>query len=277
MDIMLKSMYISNKELVFGMEKIYDPEIKMLLCNYMESINEWNHKNVSSSCWYFYWNNSPGAFIKHNGTEYKLEPDKFFLIAPETEFSTGLKSPFNHFYIHFIAGSPFDQIKNRIFLFHTDEIVLKQIETVCSIDPDRNLSAAHRILLGHSIICCMLMKIKATEFTTLKRYDPRIEAAISILNKNTSTILSNENVAELVGMSVNGFIRLFLKEFGITPQKYSRIKRIEKASILLHFTDKTIDQIAKETGFLDRFHFSRVFKETTKHTPVEFRKRKISF
>lgn len=259
------------------MKHYNDPEIKILLCDYREGITGWRHKSVFNSCWYFYWNNSPGAIIETGTSKHRLKPDKFYLIAPETMFSTECETPFNHFYLHFTAGAPFDQIKSKIYLFPTDNCVIKQIRMIQSFIPDRTLNFVHLSLLTHSIACSMLLKIGENEFQRLKRCDPRIEMAMNTLNKNTSEIISNEALAEDASMSVNGFVRLFMKELGITPQKYSRRKRIEKASILLHFTDKKIDEIAVETGFLDRYHFSRVFKETTNYSPAEFRKCRISF
>jgi AraC-like DNA-binding protein len=68
-------------------------------------------------------------------------------------------------------------------------------------------------------------------------------------------------------------MRLFRANAGMSPQLYSRIRRIEKACILLHYSDLDIKEIASETGFCDRFHFSRVFKKMRKVGPSEFRRR----
>jgi len=78
----------------------------------------------------------------------------------------------------------------------------------------------------------------------------------------------------MINISTNGFIRLFTSETDTSPQKYHRNKRIEKACLLLHFSEKNIDEIAIKTGFLDRYHFSREFKKSTSNTPAEFRKTK---
>lgn len=260
------------------MEKYHVPDIKIMRCDYRYGITMWDHRNIFNSYWCLYWNNTAGAIISTSDFEHQLKPTEFCLIAPETLFSTKLKLPFNHFFLHFTAGVPFDQIKSKIYFFSADEIVMKQIEMIRSLIPSQAvLGSVHLGLLAHSVICSMLLKIKDSEFKRLKRCSPLIEDALDTLNKKTSTIVPNEELAANAGMSVNGFIRLFAKELGITPQKYSRRKRIEKASILLHLTNKSLDDIATETGFLDRYHFSRAFKETTNYSPAEFRKRQISF
>lgn len=259
------------------MERYPDPDIKILLCDYRNDISVWRHKNVFNSWWYFYWNSKPGALIKIQNSEYRLKPEEFCLIAPETAFSTRIESPFNHFYLHFTAGTPFDRIKSKIYFFPVDEIVSGLIAMILKLLPERTFNSTRLTLMAHSAVGCLLLHIAEKELQGMKKYDPRIEAAVDLLNKNISTITPNEYLAENAGMSVNGFIRLFADELGITPQKYSRRRRIEEASVLLHFSDKTIDKIAQETGFLDRYHFSRAFKETTNYSPAEFRKHRISF
>jgi transcriptional regulator GlxA family with amidase domain len=50
-------------------------------------------------------------------------------------------------------------------------------------------------------------------------------------------------------------------------------RRIAVASQQLLFTEKSIEQIAQETGFADRFHFSRVFALHKQYPPAAYRKR----
>ena len=177
--------------------------------------------------------------------------------------------------MHFAAGAPFDQIRDRIFYFPVDEIITRQVGVIRRRLAGREDNSPQLNLLAHSVVCCLLLKMGDGEFKSLRRLDPRIEAVVEILDKTTSRMTPNESLAAAAGMAVNGFIRLFSKEVGVAPQKYSRRKRIEKASHLLHFTDKKIDEIAEETGFLDRYHFSRAFRETTNYSPAEFRRRRI--
>lgn len=259
------------------MREYHDPDIKILLCDYRKKISSWEHENVFNSWWYLYWNNTPGAIVRTGKQEHRLEPGHVCLIAPETAFSTESKSSFNHFYIHFTAGTPFDQIKSHIYFFPIQDLFRKPIERLQTLSPLRSEKTVQMSLLSHSLVCSVLSEISETDFAALRKLDFRIENAVKILNDETSTVFSNEMLAENVGMSVNSFIRLFMSNLGVTPQKYSRRKRIEKASILLHFTDKKMEEIAKETGFLDRYHFSRVFREITNYSPADFRKRRISF
>ena len=51
-------------------------------------------------------------------------------------------------------------------------------------------------------------------------------------------------------------------------------RRIEKASILLHHTDHSIDEIAELCGFGDRYYFTRVFTRQLGLGPAAYRKRR---
>jgi transcriptional regulator GlxA family with amidase domain len=73
-------------------------------------------------------------------------------------------------------------------------------------------------------------------------------------------------------MSVNGFVRLFQKETETSPQKWYMEKRITIASLMLSHSDKSIDVIAEATGFCDRAHFSRSFKQIKGVGPSTYRK-----
>ena len=73
-------------------------------------------------------------------------------------------------------------------------------------------------------------------------------------------------------MSKNAFMRLFKAQYGLTPHTVIQRKRIEKACIMLHFSNASIEQIAEATGFCDRFHFSRTFKHIQGIAPAAFRR-----
>lgn len=60
---------------------------------------------------------------------------------------------------------------------------------------------------------------------------------------------------------------------GMTPQVYLRQKRIEKACALFHDPDRNIKQISEETGFCDRYHFPRAFKDLQGITPFPCRRK----
>ncbi|WP_205431326.1 helix-turn-helix domain-containing protein [Flavobacterium arcticum] len=56
-----------------------------------------------------------------------------------------------------------------------------------------------------------------------------------------------------------------------TPLQIIQERVVNEAKRLLYYTDKSIKEIAVETGFEDTSHFSRFFKKQTSFTPTEFK------
>jgi transcriptional regulator GlxA family with amidase domain len=65
---------------------------------------------------------------------------------------------------------------------------------------------------------------------------------------------------------------MFTKYTGMPPIQYHLQLRIKQAEILLTTSNKTIKEISYELGFESAFYFSRIFKEKTNISPVDYRK-----
>lgn len=263
-------VYISNKG-ILTVNTNCRFEIEILACDYA-NIQDWTHNDSFAAFWRFYWNKRPGAFLIFNGKKTPMLPDNFFLIPSNSRFSTRSEHSFLHLYLHFTAESPFDRVIPGVYSFHVDTSIRKKIRELTELHTQTDYGRIRNSLLFYSLIYESIAKLEEENFISTPRMDPRIETALEVLNKNTSRPPGNEELAGKINMATNGFIRLFSSATGISPQKYSQKKRIEKASLLLSFSNKKIDEIAKETGFLDRYHFSKVFKKYTQQGPAEFRK-----
>lgn len=79
-------------------------------------------------------------------------------------------------------------------------------------------------------------------------------------------------LARSVGMSVSTFSRNFEKALGSSPGEYITQIRITSACRLLEETDKTLTDIAQETGFYDLSHFTKAFKSLRGMTPGRYRR-----
>jgi AraC-like DNA-binding protein len=85
--------------------------------------------------------------------------------------------------------------------------------------------------------------------------------------------LSLDDLAKTAGMSSGHFKREFKKHKGISPGKYMWQYRKDKALNLLKYSGWKIYEIAEQTGFESVYHFSRVIKEYSGYSPLEYRKR----
>ena len=79
------------------------------------------------------------------------------------------------------------------------------------------------------------------------------------------------DMAALVGLSVPRFSALFRHETGLSPAAFLAEYRIERACRLLVDSTMRVGEIATATGYSSAQYFSRVLREHTGKTPVEYR------
>ena len=83
---------------------------------------------------------------------------------------------------------------------------------------------------------------------------------------------SLDEVEKLLEKSQSQIIRIFKKQYGITPYAYHLDKRIEVAKELLLGTSLKVKEIAEYLNFYDEYYFSNIFLRKTGQTPSHYRK-----
>ncbi|MGQ1888836.1 helix-turn-helix domain-containing protein [Thermophagus sp. OGC60D27] len=273
--------------------------LQILCCRYWW-LKKWEFKELAFPYWRIYHNTIDGARIIYNNKEYSLSSDKIILITPNTSFQSKLSRqgtlPHDfeleggrveslkdkeiiettegvlHLFIHFNLGIPYDNVSPGIFVFDlTDHLRDKISRIIEHLTEDYRRFNYYGSLAIQSLICDLLSEVPESLWD-LRSNDHRILSVLGFIEKNLHQSLKNSELAQQAKMATNSFTRLFTTETGISPQRYVKKKRVEYACVLLHHTNRSIDQIATETGFADRFHFSRVFREITKTSPARYRK-----
>ncbi len=64
---------------------------------------------------------------------------------------------------------------------------------------------------------------------------------------------------------------LFKSSFGLTPNRYLTLRRVERAKELLAIDEISVAEVASLTGFSDVYYFSKVFKAETGIPPSRFK------
>lgn len=94
-----------------------------------------------------------------------------------------------------------------------------------------------------------------------------------IMEANYMFNLTIEQFARMAHRSVSAFKTEFGKYYGTTPGKWLRKKRLEHAKLLLETSDKSVSDVAFNSGFENVSHFSKAFKEMYGTSPVQYRNR----
>lgn len=84
--------------------------------------------------------------------------------------------------------------------------------------------------------------------------------------------LTLEGLAQMAGLSVSHYSRLFKKYIGYSPIDYLTHLRVDRAKELLVLSDYRLKSIASSVGYTDEFYFSRIFKKVTGVSPREYAK-----
>jgi AraC-like DNA-binding protein len=101
--------------------------------------------------------------------------------------------------------------------------------------------------------------------------DRRIVLAVEYVHENLGRPLPVDELAAVAGMSRYHFSRVFAAVTGLSPTRYVREARCERAALLLATTRLPVKAIAAESGFENTAYFCRVFRQITSLTPSEYR------
>lgn len=102
-----------------------------------------------------------------------------------------------------------------------------------------------------------------------------VKVATYIL-QNLESQLKLETLAEVAGYNPSHLSKQFKKETGKTISRYIQEKRITEAQWLLSHGEDPVTDIALTVGFEDAAYFSRVFRNITGFSPLEFRRKRGS-
>ncbi len=97
-------------------------------------------------------------------------------------------------------------------------------------------------------------------------------AAAHMLESNYQVPISMERLAHHLGWSLPYFSTMFKKYFSVPPVQYLTRVRLKKVRELLETTSKSIQTIAKETGFYDVAYLSRQFRREFGQSPNQYRR-----
>mgnify|MGYP003301615150 CR=1 FL=1 len=104
---------------------------------------------------------------------------------------------------------------------------------------------------------------------------PKLHKALRVMKSECHIRRSNEELANLCGISKFYFMKLFKKNLGVSPQEYYARLIVDKSSYLLVDTNYSISEISKLCGIEDALYFSRMFKKHTGVSPNAYRKSKF--
>lgn len=233
-----------------------------------------------------WWHHNFFAFVLAGGAVMKTPRGEYVLNAGDCAFAKkGTILMSNHSqedFCQLMVFVPDEFIRSVIKKYNLPLVTAgegKPSDTIIPLVPDDVLKTYCHSLLAYfqqpTAPPASLLKLKFEELIVniltnhnhmaLKTYFSGLQAAAKpsireIMETNFFTNLSLEEFARLCARSLSAFKQEFKNIYQTTPGKWLQEKRLEYARYLLETTDNTIEEICMETGFENRSHFIRVFK-----------------
>ena len=99
----------------------------------------------------------------------------------------------------------------------------------------------------------------------------RLQRVLPYIREHLAEDLSAQALADLAGVSIRHFCRLFQDALGVPVHRYVQTARLEKARKQLGTTTMPISSIAQECGYSSQSHLTASFKSAHAATPLEYR------
>jgi AraC-like DNA-binding protein len=226
------------------------------------------------------------GFVAVDGVEYFLEKGDVITIFPGESFyvKTG-GSAFGRYHIHFdftrcktrrtlTPFLPDGTLWPRIVHLEDDlearglctDIILHTLEesTPSKIVMNGKFTAFLGLLLDQHL--------RASSRHTQRNLKSRrnVMLAREYIKTNYAKELTLQELADVAGLSINYFGRMFKAHVGVSPRHYIIETRLNKAKRMLLGSDKNISEIARLVGYDNVCYFSSEFKKREGITPTEF-------
>jgi AraC-like DNA-binding protein len=216
---------------------------------------------------------SNGGEIIFKGATHPLIPGWLYLIAPHTVFDSDCIRPFRKWYIHFtIAGLSHPHGPGIVRIRPTARMQRLLAQTCPATNRAGQSPTASPNALATIELVVLALESAFAEQKAWPAANQRVVNCIGLMRERLKEKLTLHSLARFVGTSPRTLTQMFVTETGFPPNRYLIELRLNHAMCLLRHTSESIEQIADECGFGNRYYFTRMFTKYRQVTPVSFRK-----
>lgn len=186
-----------------------------------------------------------------------------------------LKSRFPHLPIVFVTEQSSEEIILRAFKIGARDFFQKPLPVFKVRDTLMELLKAKRDGREHRGVAssCDDGPLLNGNLCQVGMLQPAIMKVVCHIESNFQSEITLGQMADLANMSKYHFVRLFNRETGMSPVRYLKFIRIQRAKELLKRTDLTVFSTALKVGFKDVSNFNKNFKNIECCTPSQYRSR----
>ncbi|ELC8350889.1 AraC family transcriptional regulator [Clostridium perfringens] len=227
-----------------------------------------------------------GTF-KFNGKVFNLKQGDIFILLKgmQVEYVASIDDPWEYYWIGF-SGSNANEYLNRTSITNSCVANCKEnskipqiILNMCEISKTYNPSRSDDILLLKELYSLLYALIE--EFPKPFEYKDKelhtyIQDALNFINFNYMHSITVQEIADYVNLSRSYLYKMFIKNLGISPQRYLINLRMYKATLLLKGTKLPIGEVASSVGYSDSLLFSKTFSKHFSMSPLNYRNNQVN-
>ena len=227
-----------------------------------------------------------GTF-KFNGKVYTLKQGDIFILLKgmKVEYVASIDDPWEYYWIGF-SGSNANEYLNRTSITNSyvancekNSKIPQIILNMCEISKTYNPSSSDDILLLKELYSLLYTLIE--EFPKPFDYKDKelhtyIQDALNFINSNYMNSITVQEIADYVNLSRSYLYKMFIKNLGISPQRYLINLRMYKATLLLKGTKLPIGEVASRVGYSDSLLFSKTFSKHFSMSPLNYRNNQVN-
>ena len=247
--------------------------INILFARYLKS-TRWNGRTLFSSAWFLFYNPTGTAEIVTCGEKISIDNQHAYLLPPHCNFNPISKDYFSHLYAYFDLSGQLDRITRKLYAL-PPEPAMEMFDLVKTSKSKWKLGLGwNRMILSYLE---MLPDKAFTPPAASSLVDVRIQNILDMCKIQQPNKFTNAELADMAGMSLNNFYRLFKSVTGMSPKYYRLNIQLERARKLLNEKESDIEKIATTCGFADRYQFSKAFKKHYGIPPGKYREQLNEF
>jgi AraC-like DNA-binding protein len=230
----------------------------------------WNFPNVYSPFWRAMYDYKAGHAVRFGGRVTPLGPGRVHLVPNHQRFDCMGDPPVPSLWFAFSCRRSADPRQPMPIEVPLNPVLRAFVDEFPEAFRGRGPERRERIRrLSESFLLYLLGR---PEIRWQAPAPESIARVVALVNGRPGEGWRNPELARRACMSEDGFIRAFRQWMNRTPARYVAEVRIREACRMMTETERSIDAIAEDLGFPDRFCFSRVFKRLTGLAPARYRK-----
>jgi AraC-like DNA-binding protein len=228
-------------------------------------LSEWTLRGLNDPYWRLYLPIEGKAIVEIESEITELTPGHLYLISPHTTINAHISAPFTKWYVHFTLGRTGDRAAPGIY----SQKITAPFDAI-----EKSIAASNDAPFPWNSAALVIDSLRELppDIWSARRLDNRVEVAMDFMYSNFRRKLTTDDIARASAMSVRNLNHLFKSQVALAPMRVLLDFRLDQACRRLRHTDESIEQIAEDCGFPNRYYFSRMLKQHRAISPAAYRK-----